>query len=95
MNQHERKRRKRTHVNDIQVTVERKPPDTPASEALENGNAVGVDFPVNREETLEQKIQRLNKNLPYITQVDLNDDTLLISASKLISQIKFMIIVYK
>lgn len=58
--------------------------------ALENGNAVGVDFPVNREETLEQKIQRLNKNLPYITQVDLNDDTLLISASKLISKIKFI-----
>ena len=45
MNQHERKRRKTTHVNDIQVTVERKPPDTPASEALENGNAVCTNSP--------------------------------------------------
>ena len=58
--------------------------------ALENGNAVGVDFPINREETLEQKIQRLNKNMPYITQVDLKGDTLLISASKTTSMIKFI-----
>lgn len=59
-------------------------------QALENGNAVGVDFPVKRKETLEQKIHRLKKDLPYITQVELKGDTLLISASKPFSKIRFI-----
>lgn len=58
--------------------------------SLENGNAVGVDFPIIYDETLEQKIKRLKKNLPHITQVELNDDTLLVSASKPISKIRFI-----
>lgn len=58
--------------------------------ALENGSAIGVDFPVKKEETLEQKIERLKKDLPYITQIELKDDTLLISASKQIKKIKFI-----
>lgn len=58
--------------------------------ALEKGNAVGVDFPINRDESLEQKINRLNKNLPYISQVELKGDTLWISASKTFSKIKFI-----
>lgn len=59
-------------------------------QALENGNAVGVDFPVKYDETLEEKIYRLKKNLPYITQVELKKDTLLISASKPFDKIKFI-----
>ncbi len=59
-------------------------------QSLENGNAVGVDFPVKYDETLEQKVNRLKNNLPYITQVELRDDTLLISASKPFSKIKFI-----
>lgn len=59
-------------------------------QALENGNAVGVDFPVKYDETLEKKIYRLKKNLPYITQVELKKDTLLISASKPFDKIKFI-----
>lgn len=59
-------------------------------QALENGNAVGVDFPVKRKETLEQKIQRIKNNLPYVTQVELKSDTLLISASKTMSKIIFI-----
>ncbi len=59
-------------------------------QSLEDGNAVGVDFPVKYDETLEQKINRLKNNLPYITQVELHDDTLLISASKPFSKIKFI-----
>lgn len=59
-------------------------------QSLENGNAVGVDFPVKHGESLEQKINRLKNNLPYITQVELHDDTLLISASKPFSKIKFI-----
>lgn len=43
MNQHEK--RKMTHANDMQVTVEWKPPDTPASEVLENDNAVCTNSP--------------------------------------------------
>lgn len=59
-------------------------------QSLENGNAVGVDFPIKYDETLEQKIKRLENDLPYITQVELKDDTLLISASKDFSKIKFI-----
>lgn len=58
--------------------------------ALEKGNAVGVDFPIKRDETLEQKIKRLRNNLPYITQVELKVDTLLIVASKPIYKVKFI-----
>lgn len=58
--------------------------------SLENGNAVGVDFPIIYDETLEQKIKRLKKNLPHITQVELKDDTLLVSASQPISKIRFI-----
>ena len=58
--------------------------------ALENGNAVGVDFPIRRDETLEQKVTRIKKDMPYITQVDLKGDTLIISASKPISKMRFI-----
>lgn len=59
-------------------------------QALEKGSAVGVDFPIKRDETLEQKINRIENDLPHITQVELKDDTLLISASKTFSKIKFI-----
>ena len=59
-------------------------------QALENGNTVGVDFQLRENETLEKKIQRLEKDLPYIRQVELRGDTLLISASKKIGTIKFI-----
>ena len=59
-------------------------------QALENGNAVGVDFLVKRDETLEQKINRLKKDLPHITQVELKGDTLFVAASKTFSNIKFI-----
>lgn len=59
-------------------------------QALENGNAIAVDFPVKRVETLEQKIERLKNDLPQLTQVELRGDTLLISASKPISKVKFI-----
>lgn len=58
--------------------------------SLENGNAYAVDFPIIRNETLEQKTERLQKNLPHITEVKLCGDTLFISASKPISKIKFI-----
>ena len=59
-------------------------------QALENGNAVGVDFSVISGETLEQKIQRVKKDLPCITQVELKGDTLLVSASKPFAKIRFI-----
>ena len=59
-------------------------------QALENGNAVGVDFLVKRDETLEQNINRLRKDLPHITQVELKGDTLFVAASKTFSNIKFI-----
>lgn len=59
-------------------------------QSLENGNAVGVDFPIEYDETLEQKVNRLKKDLPYVTRVELNGDTLSISVSKNFSKIKFI-----
>lgn len=59
-------------------------------ESMENGNAVGVEFPIKREETLVQKISRVKNDLPYITQVELKGDTLFVSASKPIYDIKFI-----
>ncbi len=59
-------------------------------QALECGNVVGVDFQFRENETLEQKSKRLESDLPYISQVELRDDTLLISASKNIGTIKFI-----
>lgn len=58
--------------------------------SLENGNAVGVRFSVKPEETLEQKIRRLEKDLPYINQVELKGDTLLVTASKPFLKIRFI-----
>ena len=59
-------------------------------ESLEKGNAVGVEFPIKRKETLEQKISRVKNDLPYITQVELKGDTLLVSASKPFTDVKFI-----
>ena len=59
-------------------------------QALESGNAVGVDFSLIWGERLERKMKRLERDLPYITQVDLRGDTLLISASKPFSKIRFI-----
>lgn len=84
-------------VNDItymgrRFTMINAPENNPEQlmQALENGNAVGVDFSVISDETLEQKIQRIKKNLPYITQVELRGDTLLVSASKPFFKIRFI-----
>lgn len=84
-------------VNDItyvgrRFTMINAPENNPEQlmQALENGNAVGVDFSVISDETLEQKIQRIKKNLPYITRVELKGDTLLVSASKSFFKIRFI-----
>ena len=58
--------------------------------ALENGNAIGVDFPRRPEESLEQKIKRMEDEMPYMTGVELKGDTLLISASKPFLKIRFI-----
>lgn len=84
-------------VNDItymgrRFTMINAPENNPEQlmQALENGNAVGVDFSVISDETLEQKMQRIKKNLPYITRVELRGDTLLVSASKPFFKIRFI-----
>jgi hypothetical protein len=84
-------------VNDItymgrRFTMINAPENNPEQlmQALGNGNAVGVDFSVISDETLEQKMQRIKKNLPYITQVELRGDTLLVSASKPFFKIRFI-----
>ncbi|MBR5216184.1 MAG: hypothetical protein IKV80_08200 [Bacteroidales bacterium] len=59
-------------------------------QALENGKTVGVDFSLIWGERLERKKKRLERDLPYITQVDLCGDTLLISASRSFSKLRFI-----
>ena len=84
-------------VNDItymgrRFTMINAPENNPEQlmQALENGNAVGVDFSVKPDETWGQKVQRIKKNLPYIKQVELRGDTLLVSASKPFAKIRFI-----
>ncbi len=59
-------------------------------QALENGNAIGVRFPRRPEESFEQKIKRMENEIPYMTDIVLKGDTLLISASKPFLEIKFV-----
>ena len=84
-------------VNDItymgrRFTMINAPENNPEQlmQALENGNAVGVDFSVKPDETWEQKVQRIKNNLPYIKQVELRGDTLLVSATKPFAKIRFI-----
>ena len=84
-------------VNDItylgrRFTMINAPENNPEQlmQALENGNAVGVDFSVRPGETWGQKVQRIKNNLPYIKQVELKGDTLLVSASKPFAKIRFI-----
>lgn len=58
--------------------------------ALENGNVVGVDFPLDKKESLNDKIERLKRNLPYLTKAKLYDDTLVVFASKPITKATFI-----
>ena len=60
--------------------------------ALVAGKAVGVAFPMDPTytETIPHKIERLKKNLPYITKVDLCGDTLRVAATKPISKAEFI-----
>lgn len=59
-------------------------------DALENGKTVGVDFPLNKKESLNDKVERLKRNLPYLTKAQLYGDTLVVSASKLITKATFI-----
>lgn len=84
-------------VNDItymgrRFTMINAPENNPEQlmQALENGNAVGVDFSVKPDETWGQKVQRIKNNLPYIKQVELKGDTLLVSATKPFAKIRFI-----
>lgn len=61
-------------------------------EALEEGRTVGVCFPIDvtKTETIEHKVQRLKDNLPYITKVELTNDTLFVKATKTIAKAEFV-----
>ena len=59
-------------------------------QALESGNAIAVDLPVRKEENMEQKIKRMKSDVPYMTQIELCGDTLLISASRQMRKIIFI-----
>jgi hypothetical protein len=60
--------------------------------ALVVGKAVGVAFPMDPTytESIPHKIERLKENLPYITKVDLSEDTLRVTATKRISKAEFI-----
>lgn len=83
-----------TDVTDVAVrfTMINAPENTDEHliQALENGNAIGVRFPRKSDESLEQKIKRMENEIPYMTDIVLKGDTLLISASKPFLEIKFV-----
>ena len=83
-----------TDVTDVAVrfTMINAPENTAEHliQALENGNAIGVRFPRKSDESLEQKIKRMENEIPYMTDIVIKGDTLLISASKPFLEIKFV-----
>ena len=60
--------------------------------ALVAGKTVGVAFPMDPTytESIPHKIERLKENLPYITKVDLCEDTLRVAATKRICKAEFI-----
>lgn len=58
--------------------------------AIENGNAVGVDFPIKNAETHQEKCLRLKNNLPYLQEAAIQNDTFFVSASKPIKEAFFI-----
>lgn len=59
-------------------------------EALVSGNAVGVDFKKIWQESLPDKRDRLEKDLPYLTKAELVDTIFTVGASKMLAKVQFI-----
>lgn len=59
-------------------------------DALLSGKAVGVDFYLDREEKMEDKVVRFKRDIPYLNSAKLNGDEFTVSVTEPIKNIKFI-----
>lgn len=59
-------------------------------DALLSGKAVGVDFYLDREEKMEDKVIRFKRDIPYLNSARLDGDEFTVSVTKPIKDIKFI-----
>ena len=59
-------------------------------DALLSGKAVGVDFKLDREEKMENKVKRFKRDIPYLYSAKLNENIFSVNVSKPIRNVKFI-----
>ena len=59
-------------------------------DALLSGQAVGIDFKLNREEDMEHKVARFKRNIPYLNSAKLNGTDFTVSVTKPIKKAEFI-----
>ena len=59
-------------------------------DALLAGKAVGIDFDLNRQEKMDDKVARFKRDIPYLNSAKLNADNFTVSVTKPIKNVKFI-----
>ena len=59
-------------------------------DALLSGKAVGIDFKLDREEKMENKVKRFKRDIPYLYSAKLDENVFSVSVSKPIKNVKFI-----
>lgn len=59
-------------------------------DALLSGKAVGIDFKLDREEKMENKVKRFKRDIPYLYSAKLNENIFSVNVSKPIRNVKFI-----
>ena len=59
-------------------------------DALLSGKAVGIDFDLNRQEKMEDKVVRFKRDIPYLNSAKLNGDVFTVNVTKPIRKAEFI-----
>ena len=59
-------------------------------DALLSGKAVGIDFDLNRQEKMEDKVARFKRDIPYLNSAKLNGNDFAVSVTKPIRKAEFI-----
>ena len=59
-------------------------------DALISGKAVGIDFKLDRHETMENKVMRFKRDMPYLNSARLNGEEFTVNVSKPINKAEFI-----
>ena len=59
-------------------------------DALLSGKAVGIDFDLNRQEQMADKVARFKRDIPYLNRAKLNGDEFTVNVSKPIKKAEFV-----